>query len=688
MFFSCKGEKKLSAAIASIGILSLGAAGAFAAGFTVMDKDIPQIETAYESGGDTVTDVVDQYLARINTYNKISAGIAPNGPQFQGTLGEYGNGINAIAQVNPNAVAEAEADDAEIAAGTAPFATESLFGIPVIVKNSYDVAGLTTTNGVSVLNDTAGTSPETNDVPVSNAFSVQALINAGAIILGKANMSTMAYSFDGIDNAGGVVQNPFQPLRTPGGSSSGIGAGVSSTFAEFGMGGETGGSIRVPSNDDGDVGLKTSAGLIDPGGTWPLTPTRDVVGPIARDVTDIAYAMNALVQPSAADIWDDTPYYPAGGPQPGAVGTGMGETSSGLTATTGTRPADYTSFLNKNALQGKVIAVENEYEGIGPAYDGGAVAPLEQAQFQIALNVLREQGATVIYVNLPAQVLYNNTIGASSSIVGHGATTTGFPYPYPVTSAAGGTTPDSSTWSNFAAAYYYNQEIMSEHDPNIKNLDDFAAALKAGLAGKAGSPYSTLSSASSSIASLDAIYDAGTAAGFATLNSNGTLANPNVIVALQAFTDLRENQVDAFMENPGAFGYTSVTHIDAFVAPTYGTIDGSIASSLLPPGVKAATIAGSTASTAGGMLGRFFGNILGMPALSVPMGYYSDGTPMGIQFYDQLDGEGPLIGYAYAYEQASQWRTDPNLSFVPEPSSCALLVLGGGLLAKRRRRKV
>jgi amidase len=671
-------EKKLSAALASITMVSLFAADARAA-FSVMDKDIPQIETAYESGADTVTDVVNQYLARIATYNKASYGTAPDGPQFQGTLGEYGNGINAIAQVNPNAVAEAEADDAALAAGTVNLAAEPLFGIPVIIKNSYDVAGLITTNGVSVLNGTAGTSPETTDIPTTNAFAVQQLINAGAIILGKANMSTMAYSFDGIDNAGGVVQNPYQPLRQPGGSSSGIGAGVAATFAEFGMGGETGGSIRVPSNADDDCGLKTSAGLIDPGGTWPLTPTRDVVGPIARDVTDIAYAMNALVGTSATDIWDDTPYYPSTGPQPGAVGTGTGETSTGLTTTTGTRPVDYTSFLSKTALQGKVIAVENDYVGIGPAYDG-AIAPLEETQFQTALNVLREQGATVVYVNLPATVTYYNTIGATSSLVGHGATTSGFPYPYPTTTV-GGTTPDSTTWSNYAAAYYYNQEIESEHDPNIKNLDDFAAALKAGAAGKAGSPYSTLSSANSNIASLDAVYDAGEAAGFATLNANGSLANPGAIEALQAFTDLRENQVDAFMDNPGIAG---ITHIDAFVAPTYGSIVPSIASSLLPKGVTAPSIPGSTAS--GGMLGRFFGNILGMPALSVPMGYYSDGTPMGIQFYGRLDSEGPLIGYAYDYEQATEWHADPNLSFVPEPSAFGLVTLGSLLLLRRRSR--
>ena len=142
----------------------------------------------------------------------------------------------------------------------------------------------------------------------------------GAIIIGKANLSTMAYSYDGISDAFGRTLNPYVPTETPGGSSSGTGAGVAASFAMFGMGGETGGSIRVPSASDSDVGLKTSAGLIDPGGTWPLTPSHDVVGPIARNVTDIAYAMNGLVHPSPNDLFNNTPYYPAGTPQPGDPG--------------------------------------------------------------------------------------------------------------------------------------------------------------------------------------------------------------------------------------------------------------------------------------------------------------------------------------------------------------------------------
>ncbi len=657
-------ERALRTAV--LGSVFVVTGSAFADSWSVYDKDIPQLEAAYSSNLTTTIDVVDQYLQRIYTYNKTGGG--------DGTLGTGGMGINAVAEVNPNVLQDAAAVQALIQSG-ATTAQYPLLGVPVLVKDSYDVAGLITTNGVSVLNG-SGTPGSTTDIPEDDAASIAAIKAAGGIIIGKANLSTMAYSFDGIDNAGGVVLNPYNPKRTPGGSSSGIGAGIASQFAMLGMGGETGGSIRIPSNANADVGLKTSAGLIDPSGTFPLTPTRDVVGPIAKTVTDVAWAMNALVKPTTTNIWSGTPYYPTTGPQPGAVGTGLGEgsdpTSPGLTTTTGTRPVDYTQFLDRHALQGKVIAVENDAIGVGTAYDGNIAAPVATA-FQNALQVMRNEGATIVFVNLPATVTYYNTIGASK------ATTAGFPYPYPVTTV-GGTTP-SSTWSSWAAAYYYNQEIVSEGDPVIKNIDDFAAALAAGKLAGAGSKFSSLSSAASNIAALAAIYDAGNAKGFQN--------NPDAIEALQAFTSLRQQQFDAFMANPKSFDSTiAVDHIDAFVAPTYGTVMPYIASAL-----RTSNYGTDPYTTSGGasLMDRFEGNILGLPALSVPDGYTSDGTPMGIQFLAQLDSEAKLIGLGYDYEQSTLWRTDPDLSFtqvgvvpVPEPASMGLMLLAGALLMKRR----
>jgi amidase len=667
-------EKALKTAVV-VTVLSIFSGSVLADDWSVVDKNIAQLEAAYTGGLTTTTSVVDQYLARITQYNKTGGG--------DGTLGDGGMGINAVAEVNPNIQSDAAAVEALILSG-ATTAQYPLLGVPVLVKDSYDVAGLITTNGVSILNG-SGTPGSTTDIPTDDAFAIAQIKAAGGIIIGKANMSTMAYSFDGIDNAGGVVVNPYNPMRTPGGSSSGIGAGIASQFAMLGMGGETGGSIRIPSNADSDVGLKTSAGLIDPSGTFPLTPSRDVVGPIAKTVTDVAYAMNALVKPSTTNLWTDTPYYPSTGAQPGSIGTGLGEGSDGankgLTSITGTRPLDYTTFLNPHALQGKVIAVENDAIGVGTAYDGNIAAPVATA-FQNALQVMRNEGATIVFVNLPATVTYYTTIGASKP------TTAGFPYPYPVTTV-GGTTP-SSTWSNFAAAYYYEKEIESENDPVIKNLDDFAAALAAGNTAKAGSKFSTLASAASNIASLAKIYDAGQAAGFGDANGDGILDNPDANEALQAFTSLRQDQFDAFMANPKSFDSTiTVDHIDAFVAPTYGTVMPYVAKAL-QPSVSSTPFPTDPYATAGGasLMDRFEGNILGLPALSVPDGYTSDGTPMGIQFISQLDSEAKLIGFGFDYEQASDIRVDPDLSFtqVPEPASLSMLVVAAGALFTRRRR--
>jgi amidase len=695
----------IAAAGSAVAATMFGSATAHAA-WSVYDQDIPQLETALSTGQTTDVSVVQQYLARIATYNKAGGG--------DGTLGNGGTGLNAVAQVNPSALADAAAVDNLIKSG-ATTAQYPLLGVPVLVKNSYDVAGLITTNGVSIFNGSTGTAGSTTLVAASDSPSIAALKAEGAIIIGKASMSTMAYSYDGIDNSAGVVENAYNPVRQPGGSSSGIGVGVSAQLAMLGMGGETGGSIRVPSTYNADVGLKTSAGLINPEGTFPLTPSRDVVGPIAKDVTDIAYAMNALVQTPAAlaatasagvdrgtlntspNLFAGTPYYPTTGAQPGSVGTGLGEgtdpTSKGLTAVTGTRPVDYTSFLSKTpvsstALAGKTFFVENDIIPASAgtttgAYDG-TINNNVYANFQRAISVLQSEGATIKYGDLPATVTYYNSIGKTS-----GATTTGFndasgnPIPYPTTTV-GGTTP-SSTWSNYAAAYYYEKQIEGENNPTIKNLNDFAAALLAGKNASSGSKYSTLSSAYSNIASLAAIYNAGNAAGFGDANGDGVLDNPDAQTALQAFTTLREQEFDDFL---------TANNIDAVIAPTMGSVAPLVTSALRPGVSSTDPIGGGTAS----LVGRFEGNILGLPSLAVPDGFVADpdsglaqGTPTSIQFMGRLDGEGTLIGDGYDYEQASlalgEGRVDPNLAFVPEPGSIMVILAGGTVFLGRRRNR-
>ncbi|MDB5325892.1 MAG: amidase, partial [Phycisphaerales bacterium] len=229
--FEPLGKKCIAAAAAAVLLSSLPASAAF----DVVEKTIPQLESAYSSGATTVQDVINQYLVRINTFD--------DGP----------NGVNAVGQINPSLGAAITSVQALINGG-ATLQQYPLLGVPILIKDSYDVQGMITTNGVSILNG-VGTPGSTTLIAKTDAPNIAALKAAGAIILGKANMSTMAYSFDGIDNAHGVVRNPYNYNRQPGGSSSGSGASEASNFAMLTMGGETGGSIRVPSTYNCLVGL-------------------------------------------------------------------------------------------------------------------------------------------------------------------------------------------------------------------------------------------------------------------------------------------------------------------------------------------------------------------------------------------------------------------------------------------------
>lgn len=611
------------------------------------DYNIPQLEAAYAAGTLWAADAVNFYLARIKQY-------------------DVGKGINSVPVVSPDALAQAARIDADRAAGRND---GPLMGVPVIIKDSYDVRGLPTTNGVGALH-AAGPGSVTNLVATQDSFAVAQLRAEGAIILGKANLSTMAYSYDGISDAFGPVLNPYVPRRTPGGSSSGTGAGVAASFALFGMGGETGGSIRVPSTHNADVGLKTSAGLIDPGGTWPLSPSRDVVGPIARDVTDIAYAMNALVHPSATNLWNNTPDYPPGTPQPGSDAT---------------RPVDYTGFLKADSLKGEVIALPRPYIGLGqyiypdpanpPANAVTRDYPLDpqvSRAFDAAVAELTKLGATVVQVNIPAHDIYFSTLGANK------ATLTGLPSDISF--------PDlTSTWSNQAAAYYYEKQIEGYHNPNLKNLDDFSNALKNSptIGTAAGDPTGAVAN----IGRLDKIYDQGLAAGFGfheDAAGNLIADNPDAQKALKGFADLRNNYYEAFMKDPtnpkwGADAVTGIAHIDAFAFPTLN---------YLAPYQASTGIKDPTYSIYGSLPARFEANLLGVPGIAVPMGFSAEGAPMSLEFMGHFDGEGPLIGDAFAYEQATHFRLDPNLDAVPEPPSLVLACVGfAGLgLGFRRRR--
>ncbi|HEX4682513.1 MAG TPA: amidase family protein [Gemmatimonadaceae bacterium] len=237
----------------------------------VYEASIDELQSALQTGRVTSVQLVDAYLARIAAYDHA-------GPK-----------LNAIVRLNSRARADAAAMDAERKAGRV---RGPLHGIPIILKDNYSTRDLPTSAGSIAL---AGL--ETTD----DAFQVKKLRVAGAIILAKSNMHELASGITSISSIAGQTCNPYDPRRSPGGSSGGSGAAVAASFAAVAWGSDTCGSIRIPSAVHNLFGLRPTKGLSSIAGIVPLSHTQDVGGPIARGVRDLAIALDATVGPDTAD---------------------------------------------------------------------------------------------------------------------------------------------------------------------------------------------------------------------------------------------------------------------------------------------------------------------------------------------------------------------------------------------------
>ena len=239
--------------------------------FDVYEKSIVELLAAQRIGTVTSHDLVEKYLARINAYDQA-------GPR-----------LNAMIALNPRALEEADALDAERRAG---HVRGPLHGIPIVVKDNYTTVDMPTTAGSrALLGFQAG----------RDGFMVKKLKDAGAVIIGKTNLHELAYGITTISSAGGQTRNPYDPSRNPGGSSGGTGAAVAASFAAAGMGTDTCGSIRNPSSENNLFGLRGTAGLSSRDGIVPLAHTQDIGGPLARSVTDLLLMLDYTVGPDEAD---------------------------------------------------------------------------------------------------------------------------------------------------------------------------------------------------------------------------------------------------------------------------------------------------------------------------------------------------------------------------------------------------
>ena len=240
--------------------------------FDVTEKSIEELQVAMETGAVTSEKLVEMYLARIEAYDQ-------RGPV-----------INSIIVLNPEAAETARAlDEERQVSGT----RSPLHGIPVLIKDNYDMAGLPTTNGSIAMASVR---------PPDDAFQVRRLREAGAVILGKTNLHEFARGITTVSSLGGQTRNPYDTLRNPGGSSGGTGAAIAASFSAAGMGSDTCGSIRIPSMHNNLVGLRGTEGLSSRDGIVPLSHTQDIAGPLTRTVTDLAVMLDATVGTDPADL--------------------------------------------------------------------------------------------------------------------------------------------------------------------------------------------------------------------------------------------------------------------------------------------------------------------------------------------------------------------------------------------------
>ena len=310
--------------------------------FELAELSIADLQSRQQSGKSSAHDLCRQYLDRIAEIN------------------ERGPAIKAVIELNPDALSIADALDKERKAGKV---RGPLHGIPVLLKDNIDTG--------DKMQTTAGALALAGNHAAKDSFVAQKLRAAGAVILGKTNLSEWAnfrstHSASGWSSRGGQTHNPYVLDRTPSGSSAGSGAAVAASLCAVAVGTETNGSIVSPSSCNGLVGLKPTVGLVSRTGIIPISATQDTAGPMTRTVRDAALLLGGLAGADPADS---------------------------ATQTAPKTPVDYTRLLRPDALKGQKLGVEKSHL----ASQTAAGELLRQA-----VAVLKAQGATVVEVDVRA----------------------------------------------------------------------------------------------------------------------------------------------------------------------------------------------------------------------------------------------------------------------------------------------
>lgn len=313
--------------------------------FVLNEVTIDALQQKMQSKEYTSRSITELYLKRIEAIDK-------NGPK-----------LNAVIEINKDALTMADAMDKERAAGKV---RGPLHGIPVLIKDNISTG--------DSMHTTAGALAIADNITKQDAFIIHKLREAGAILLGKTNLSEWAnfrstHSTSAWSSRGGQTKCPYILDRNPSGSSAGSGSAAAANLCAIAIGTETDGSIVSPSSVNGLVGIKPTVGLWSRSGIIPISKTQDTAGPMARSVRDAAILLGALAGEDARD--------------------------SITSESKGKVEHDYTKYLDVNGLKGKRIGVEKTGLKISPAMD---------ALFQQAIETLKSNGASIVEVELNKQL--------------------------------------------------------------------------------------------------------------------------------------------------------------------------------------------------------------------------------------------------------------------------------------------
>jgi amidase len=535
-------------------VQGVGAQGVADGGARAMDRDlmeisVPGLEALYAGHKYTVTEVTRWYLDRIGRYD-----------------GTYRALLHVDAE---GALRRAAEEDAEASGARRSRAAKrgELWGVPVLIKANTSVKGLVTSAGW-----TGYLKPGQELVAPRDAVVVARLREAGAVILGQTNMPDFAASDTNVSTAGGRTGDAYDVRFSPGGSSGGTATGLAANFAVVGTGTDTANSIRQPAANNSLVGFLPTRGLTSIAGIHPLDWLRDNTGPLARDVTSAAIALDVMEAEDPLDAWT------AG-------------------AAKRVEKGPYTRYLKTDALQGKrfgvpwfVLEGSPGVYGTGPdaPAHSGAVSAETRAAFMKAVEQLRAAGATVV---IDKEILPESFLVTVRSVNTR---------PYRREGV-------DRFLREFGPAQYHS---VAEYEKATG--DQFPAFMVGGA--RAG-------------------------------RESGSIEQKAIETDPEREANFYGPQRKALEEYEAA---RKRWRLDGFVYPALQipTYDETA------PG----------ASKAGPYSETGWVNRIGVPAVSVPGGFYANGLPFGLEISGERWRDGDLLGYAFAYEQATHNRRAPTLA--------------------------